>query len=146
MFEDIDAMSAKIADSAFQLDHMFGEGEADREMHGSMLMAIKEDVNKVGRDLQSLEAARNSLSAWEIAALDQITPLMRNVADDTEKAARAFTPEVAGPLVRAYADATAGIAKYAEEITILLRNRLNLEKTREKEQRIEHRLGEASGS
>lgn len=146
IFAEIEAVSATISDDAFSLSEMATDGGMDRGPHSEGLNRVKENVNKVGRDIQSLEAERDSLPAWEITALDQIVPLMHEVAENTQEAIKTFVPEIAGPAARSYAGETGRIAKYADEVTILLRNRLKLEKTREKELQLEHRLGEASGS
>ncbi len=144
--EEVEARSASISEDAFALSEMAKEGGMDLEAHSEGLNRIRENVNRVGRDLQSLEADRGSLSAWEIRTLDQVAPLLHEVADNTGKAIKTFTPEVAGPSARSYVQDTSKIAKYAEEAKILLLNHMKLEKTQEKERRIEHSLGEAAGS
>jgi hypothetical protein len=146
IFEDINATSATISDIAFRLGQMVRTGDMHCEAHFDGLSSIKEEVNRLGREIQSLEEEHDSLSAWEIPVLDQITPLMHEVANNTERAIKTFTPETEGPSARTYVEETDSIAKYAEEVTILLREYLKLEKTREKQLRLERTLGEASGS
>jgi hypothetical protein len=146
MFEDIDSTSATIADTAFRMSEMARSAEVARESHLARLASIKEGVNRLGREIHSLDAERDSLSGWEITALDQVEPLMHEVADSTTRAIESFGSEVPGPLAQAYIDETDKIAKYADEVTILLRDRLKLEKIRAKELRLQHGLAEASGS
>ena len=146
MFEDINTTTATISDTAFRMGQMARSADLTREPHSDGLTSIKQEVNRLGAEIQALEGERDSLSAWEITALDQVEPLMHEVADNTERAIESFIPEMPGPAARAYVDETNRIAKYADEVTILLHNRLKLEKTREKELRLEHGLAEASGS
>ena len=144
MFEDIDTQSVAISEEASGLRNLTVE-DSNPEGHVNGLMVIKDDVNRIGRELQSLEADRDSLSAWEAKALDQTTPLMREVADNADQAIQ--TLSTGRPLLWAgsYVDNLAKISRDADQVTTLLHSYLKLEKTREKELRLEHSLGGASG-
>jgi len=142
-FEQIEAWSANVADEAFRLGQMAGY-QRDPEAHLEGLAIIKEDVNKIGSQLQSLEAERNSLSAWEVRALDQTLPLMQEVAVNAEKSIQTYSSDRGRLWDTSYAVDTATINKDADEVATTLRNYLALAKAREKEVRIEHRLGDTA--
>jgi hypothetical protein len=141
ILEHIDASSASIADTAFRLGALVKDNR-DPEAQLDGLDEIKTDINKIGGELQSLEAERDSLSTWEGKALDQILPLMHDAADNAEKAIQTYTSDRQRLWATSYADDTARIYKDADHVATLLRNYLKLAKTREKESRIEQSLGE----
>lgn len=142
ILEQIDASSASIADTAFRLGALVKDNR-DPEAQLDGLDEIKTDINKVGSELQSLAAERDSLSAWEGKALDQILPLMHDAADNAEKAIQTYTSDRQRLWATSYVDDTARIYKDANHVATLLRDYLKLAKTREKESRIEQSLGEA---
>ena len=142
ILEQIDASSASIADTAFRLGALVKDNR-DPEAQLDGLDEIKTDINKVGSELQSLAAERDSLSAWEGKALDQILPLMHDAADNAEKAIQTYTSDRQRLWATSYVDDTARIYKDADQVATLLRDYLKLAKTREKESRIEQSLGEA---
>ena len=142
ILEQIDASSANIADTAFRIGAL-ARYNRDPEALLDGLDEIKTDINKIGGELQSLEAERDSLSAWEGKALDQILPLMQDAADNAEKAIQTYTSDRQRLWATSYVDDTARIYKDAGRVATLLRDYLKLGKTREKESRIEQSLGEA---
>jgi hypothetical protein len=144
MFEQIDEWSGDVADAAFQLGEMAKSGR-DPESHLEGLAVLRDDVNNIGGELRSLEAERGSLSEWEAKALDQIMPLMQDAADNAEQAIQTYNSGRQHLWSTSYPDETARIFKDTDQVAALLRNYLRLANTREKEQRLEHRLGEASG-
>jgi hypothetical protein len=132
-FEQIDTWASTVSDDAFQLGAM-ARSERAPESHLEGLAVLREDINRIGVDLQTLDAKRGSLSEWEVKALNQIMPLMQDVADNAEKA------------IQTYVGDTDTISKDAGEVATLLRNYLNLAKTQQKELQLEHSLAEAQGS
>jgi hypothetical protein len=145
IFEQIDAWSGTIADEAFQLGAM-ARSERSPESHLEGLATLRADVNSIGAEIQSLEAERDSLSGWEAKALDQITPLMQDVADKAEKAIQTFNTDRQRLWATSYAADTETISKDAGEVATLLRDYLKLAKAQQQESQLEHRLGEPAGN
>jgi hypothetical protein len=141
MFAQIDATSTAIAETAYNLGVM-AKDQRDPQSHLEGLRDLREDINKVGSELQALEAERSSLSEWESKALDQILPLMQDVAGNTEKALQTFNSDRQRLWATSYVDDTATVTKEADQVATLLRDYLKLARTREKESRIEQSLGE----
>jgi hypothetical protein len=141
MFAQIDATSTAIAETAYNLGVM-AKDQRDPQSHLEGLHDLREDINKVGSELQALEAERSSLSEWESKALDQILPLMQDVAGNTEKALQTFNSDRQRLWATSYVDDTATVTKEADQVATLLRDYLKLARTREKESRIEQSLGE----
>jgi hypothetical protein len=142
MLARIDATSAAIAETAYNLGVMAKDQRRDPQSHLEGLHELREDINKVGSELQALEAERSSLSEWESKALDQILPLIQDVAGNTEKALQTFNSDRQRLWATSYADDTATVSKEADQVATLLRDYLKLAKTREQESRIEQSLGE----
>jgi hypothetical protein len=141
-FGDIDQLSGAISDRAFELQEM-ARNMGDPEIQQEGLAVLKDDVNRIGRELQSLEAERDSLSTWEANALDQTIPLMKDIADNTEQAIQTYNSNRLGLFAPSYTGKTDKIDKDAREVTALLHNYLKLADGREKAQRVEQSRGDA---
>jgi len=144
MFQQIDEWSADVADSAFRLSEM-AKSNRDPESHLEGLTVLREDINRIGSELQSLDTMRDALSAWEVKALDQTLPLMHQAADNAEKAIQTYNSDRPWWWATSYVDDTAQVFKDTDQVASILRDYLKLAKTREREERLEHNLGEASG-
>jgi hypothetical protein len=144
-FEQIDTWASTVSDDAFQLGAM-ARSERAPESHLEGLAVLREDINRIGVDLQTLDAKRGSLSEWEVKALNQIMPLMQDVADNAEKAIQTYNSDRQRLWATSYVGDTDTISKDAGEVATLLRNYLNLAKTQQKELQLEHSLAEAQGS
>jgi len=57
---------------------------------GNKLNEIKEHVNKAGKLLAKLGEAREAGSPWQQEAIDHITPLLKELASNTEKTIKHF--------------------------------------------------------
>jgi hypothetical protein len=52
------------------------------ESHSGRVSEIKEHINNVGKTLTRLNDVRATASAWQQQAIDRITPLMKDLADN----------------------------------------------------------------
>jgi hypothetical protein len=141
MFQQIDEWSADVAESAFRLNELAKDGR-DPDSHLEGLALVREDINRIGNELQSLDAMRSSLSPWEVKALDQALPLMHDAADNAEKAIQTFNSDRLRLWASAYVDDTAQVSKDTDQVASILRDYLRLAKTRDREERLQHSLGE----
>lgn len=139
MLEQIDSWSATIAGTADRLS-MKAKFPADSQSDLEGLDTLKSDVNKIGRDLRVLEAEQRSLPEWESKAVDEVLPLMQEVASNTEKAIQTFQSDRNHLWTTAYSDETAKVFEDAERIKELLDGQLKLAAAREEEQRLEGRI------
>ena len=85
------------------------------------------------------------MSEWECKALDQILPIMVDVADNAGKALKTFASDTGRLWASSYVDDTSRISKDAEEVATLLRDYLKLAKDREKEPQLKQSLIQAPG-
>ena len=103
---------------------------------------MREDINRIGSELQSLDTMRDSLSPWEVKALDQTLPLMHDAADNAEKAIQTFNSDRPRLWASSYVDDTAQVSKDTDQVASILRDYLKLAKTRDREERLQRSLGE----
>ena len=144
MLEEIDAWSAGIADTAFHLNEM-AKSQRDPQAHLDGLAALREDVNRIGRYLQTLEAERDSLAAWEAKALDRAFPLMHEIADNAEKAILTYQSDRQRLWATPYVEETEKSSEEANQVAAILHDYLKLAKTRDKESRLEHSVSGSPG-
>jgi predicted transcriptional regulator len=137
--KEIDAMSANVSDEAFHLNAM-AQSQMDPRSHLERLDAVKEEVNQIGRELQSLEAERDSLAPWQVQALAETTELMHQVADHAEKAIQTFQTDRQHLWATPYVAETEAISGEAARVSTLLHNALKLADVRERELRLEQTL------
>lgn len=62
----------------------FSRSKVTWEAHTAQTNVIKEHVNKMGTLLQQMHDARSEASPWQQDAIDQITPLLKELADNVE--------------------------------------------------------------
>lgn len=63
---------------------------ADRQLHAAQMEMIKSNFDMVNRNLQALDRERPSLAPWEVQALEQVVPLLKDAADADTKAIQYF--------------------------------------------------------
>ena len=106
---ELQGQAAALADQADQFRLIIANNESSRESHLSMLDTLKADINAMGRDLQTLEAERGTLSPWQVQAVDHSEPLLKHVAANTEQASvTSTTTVISGPLSIANTSETSG--------------------------------------
>ncbi len=136
MLEQVESWSASIAGTADRLS-IKAKSPADPEADLEGLNAIKDDVNKIGRNLRLLEAEQGSLTEWESRALNEIVPLMQEVATNAEKAIQLFDSDRIRLWATSFPEQTTKVFEDAGRVKERLDAYLKLETIREQEQRIE---------
>ena len=77
---------------AIELEHdamameTFTYNKVSWETHATQLSLITEHVNQIGKLLAKLDAARETASTWQQKAIDQIEPLLKQLAANTSAA------------------------------------------------------------
>jgi len=136
------ASSGEIADAAYQL-HDAAFHQRDPEAHLEGLQLLKTEINKTGNELRTLEAERSSLAPWEGEALDEVLPLFHDAAMSAEQAIQTYNSDRIHLFSTSYMEDTQRIITDASKAGALLQDYLKLSKTREREMKIEERLGES---
>lgn len=68
----------------------FSRSRLSETSHAAQLNLIGEHINKAGELLRRLHDARDRGSAWQQKAIDEIHPLLKELADNTESAMKIF--------------------------------------------------------
>jgi len=139
--EDMDISAAAVADEADQLVQISQSNQLSAETHITMLNAIKEDVNRMGREIASLEGERDSLPKWEQRASDKTLPLLKETADNTRKALEYAGQNRTRLWMEDYRNYANTIWRDSGQIAKTLKDYLKYARARGEEQELEQDLG-----
>jgi chromosome segregation ATPase len=90
--EEVNKLLSEAKAEAHQLesdaDHMstFGRSDLSYESHAWKISEIRDHVNQTGKILADLENAQDTASPWQQQAIDEIRPLLQEIADNTTAA------------------------------------------------------------
>jgi len=137
------ASACAAADEADQLrrgaNSMFSQ-----DSHRDKLTALKGKVNRMGQEISSLRAERESLAPWEQQAIDEILPLLQATAENTESAIEYFNAHGDRLWMGTYRDYADHIWQGSDQIAKILKNYLKYDTLRDQEVYAEERLRAAS--
>jgi hypothetical protein len=137
------ASACAAADEADQLrriaDPMFSP-----DSHRDKLTALKGKVNRMGQEISTLRAERESLAPWEQQAIDEILPLLQATAENTESAIEYFNAHGDRLWMGTYRDYADHIWQGSDQIAKILKNYLKYDTLRDQEVYAEERLRAAS--
>ena len=137
------ASACAAADEADQLrriaDPMFSP-----DSHRDKLTALKGKVNRMGQEISSLRAERESLAPWEQQAIDEILPLLQATAENTESAIEYFNAHGDRLWMETYRDYVDRIRQGSDQIAKILKNYLKYDRLRDQEVYAEERIRAAS--
>jgi len=137
------ASAGAVADEADQLrriaDLMFSP-----DSHRDKLTALKGKVNRMGQEICSLRAERESLAPWEQQAIDEILPLLQATAENTESAIEYFNEHGDRLWMGTYRDYADHIWQGSDRIAKILKNYLKYDRLRDQEVYAEERIRAAS--
>ena len=137
------ASAGAVADEADQLrriaDPMFSP-----DSHRDKLTALKGKVNRMGQEISSLRAERESLAPWEQQAIDEILPLLQATAENTESAIEYFNAHGDRLWMGTYRDYADHIWQGSDRIAKILKNYLKYDRLRDQEVYAEERIRAAS--
>jgi len=90
--EQVSKLFSEAKDEAHQLVvdadqlHAFTRSDVGWQSHAAKITSLKEHVNKAGEILASLHEVRATAAPWQQQAIDQITPLLKQLASNTTSA------------------------------------------------------------
>jgi septal ring factor EnvC (AmiA/AmiB activator) len=138
--QDVRSLAIASADEADALNAMINDAKVSPDSQAAKLMALRDDINHIGRDISRLEAEHGSLSDSEEQAVSRVVPLLRAAASDTSQAIAYFNnnkTHLWGSEDAAYAER---IYKASEKVADTLKNCLKYEKLRDEESAIGSQL------
>jgi hypothetical protein len=128
-----------VADEADQL-RMIANSKSSPDSHLAKLTALKGEVNRMGQEITSLIAERESLPPWEQPAVDKALPLLQATAANTESAIEYFNENRDRLWTEAYRDYADRVWRDSEQIAKTLKNYLKYDTLRDQEVRVEERI------
>ena len=60
------------------------------QTHSTYLNALRDDINRMGRDLRSLDDRFDSLAPWQKKAVNKVEPMLKDAAANTDHAVDFF--------------------------------------------------------
>ena len=140
ILEQIDSLSVSMVDTADELS-LWAKSPSKADAQQSALDDLREDVNSIGHELRVLESEKGSLSGWEGKTLDEILPLMQEIATNTETEIETYSLNRNHMWTTAFPEESAKVYEDAVRVKEILDDNLKLASVREREQHIEAKLG-----
>jgi hypothetical protein len=113
--KQIDEQIAAIADNALVMNQTFDRTN-DLEFQADRLADLRDQVNKVGKELAVIKGERNSLPQWQTDAVGQITPVLQDVAAETAHAINTFQADKGKLFASDYGAETKQISDNADKV------------------------------
>jgi hypothetical protein len=142
----MDQQIANISDTAFTMNQAIFRGENDFEFQSDELNDLKDQVNEVGRELAVIDAERDSIPQWQAAAVDQILPIMHDIAVEATQATNTFNVDSLRLTASDYGVDTNEVSHNALNAAHLLHADLKLAHAKAKEGPMTVSLGEQNSA
>jgi hypothetical protein len=131
----MDGQAAAISNNAFIMNHAIARTD-DYQFQGDQLADLAYQVNRVGQELAAIEAERASLPEWQRDAVDQITPVMREVAAEANAAIETYNVDQNRLFATDYGVDTKDISVNAQKVSQRLHEDVKLADTKAAEARV----------
>lgn len=144
--EEVSKLLADAKSEAFELKHdaeimeSFSHSKLSWESHARVIEQIKEHVNAVGRLETKLRNARVTASPWQEQAIDQITPLLNELATYTEAAINHLNANRARLHSTEYQDYLKANYEVASELAALVTDFVDYGKTKNRFEHLRDKL------
>ena len=126
------ASAAAAADEADQLRRI-ANSMFSPDSHLDKLTALKGEVNRMGQEIGTLRAERESLAPWEQQAVDEVLPLLQTTAANTESAIEYFNGNRNRLWTETYRDYADRVWKDSDQMAKILRNYLKSDRLLDQE-------------
>jgi hypothetical protein len=110
------------------------------DWHVDKLTALKGEVNRMGQEISSLRAERESMSPWEQHAVDEVLPLLQATATNTESAIEYFNENRDHVWMETYRDYADRVWHGSDQIAKILKNYLKSDRLPDQEVYVEERV------
>lgn len=84
--DDLHGLAIQVENDADQLRSIARNPQLDVALHAEKLGELKEEINRMGRDMKALSAEESALPPWEREAIDRTLPLLKDSASNAERA------------------------------------------------------------
>ena len=136
--KDIQASAVTVEEQADDLQAIAWNHQASLDAHLIRLMALKEALNKTGQEIHLLQ--NESPAPWQRQALAKATPLLSDAAANTQKAIEFYSENQLRLWTPEYHDYVQRISTDSTEAAKILKDHMNYERSRERENKLEQRI------
>jgi hypothetical protein len=126
------ASAAVVAGEADELRRV-SNSMCSPDWHVDKLTALKGEVNRMGEEVSSLRAERDSISPWEQQAVDDVLPLLQATAANTESAIEYFNENSDHLWMESYRDYADRVWEGSDQIAKILKNYLKSDRLTEQQ-------------
>lgn len=134
---NFESVAADASDQAAGLDANTRSPELGWESYTVRLQSLKDDVNDLGRMLARLNQMRDSLTAADRAALDRVTPMLKEMADNTTAAVQYANRDHENFWTPTYRKYIVNLMNASDQMSSSVNHALELDKARAKEKQLE---------
>jgi phage-related tail protein len=134
------AAAAELERDALVLES-FTRGNLSWQSHGEQLRLVKEHINSMGKDVQRLRELRPAAAPWQRQAIDQIIPLMTEIASLTESAIEHLNADPDKLHTAEYTEYLKEKAELATELSALISDTVKYDRAKAKVAELEKSLG-----
>jgi hypothetical protein len=136
---------AKMSANQLKLDAVQMESYTRSKMnwqsHSSQISRIKEHIDRAGEIVSKLEDARGSVEQWHQASIDRITPVLKELASNTESIINHLNKAPNHLMNPTYKEYLASNAELASELSKLVGDAVDYDTTKTKIQSLQEKLG-----
>jgi hypothetical protein len=123
---------------------MSRSGQLSWQTHAGKLNTIKAHVNKAGRLVRRLNDIRPVAAPWQQAAISRITPMLTQIATNTQRAIEHLNENQDRLLAPEYNEAAATIFEMSSQVSKLTSDFVEYEGTKTKLEQLQASLGVSS--
>lgn len=144
--EEVTKLLAEAKSEAYDLKNdaedlkMFTRSKLTWQSHAGKINQIKESVNKAGELVSKLNDAKASASPWQKQAIEEVTPLLREVATNVSAAINHMNDHRDRLHTAPYTDYTAATADLAADLHALISDYLAYGEAKNKSEELGRRL------
>ena len=143
---ELQGQASALANQADQLRIAISDNESSWDSQLWQLDTLKSDINAMGRELQTLQTERDSLTSLRREAIERAQLLLKDVATNTNEAIDYFKGNRGHLWTPEYRGYVSDIRKDSEQLSHDLEIDVNLAKVRDREQRLAAAEGAMTGS
>jgi hypothetical protein len=142
LLQDARTSAAQLARDTAQMVS-YARSQVSWQTHAGQINRVKEHVNNTGKILADLHNARDGAEPWQQEAIDKITPIVKQLASNTESIINNLnsTKQTWGPEFQGYLNSN---SELANDLSKLIGDYLDYESAKSKTQGLGQKLGFSS--
>jgi DNA repair exonuclease SbcCD ATPase subunit len=140
LMSEVKSEAVQLKDDAEDMKSFTRSKQLSWESHAAKIEQIKQHVNKSGELLSKLQDAKASASAWQKQAIDEITPLLRELAANVSSTIEHLNKNRNRIHTPPYTDYVASTADLATDLSGLISDYVGYGEAKNKSEELGQRL------